>query len=355
MANDVQTETFSLRAESYGPDGIMDLRKGYCGKIVVEMQCLLRFLGYNVESTSEYDDKTAFAVTNFQKDAGLPLTGIIDYATRMALKDMYLANKHAADIELGVDNARAARRGEMKAAIRDDLAQGSTSAAETFLSAAMNDPEKFEEDFGFSEGVMVELYSLATGHYSNQNEAAKAKLDNMGFGQGGLPEPKAVADEDFKKELGQFILTLLTHERLVEFLNAASARGDFLPLIKNQAAWDDPAIAAMVPFAQQLIEEHKKAMPPERKEPPISTNDPVAPTPVEPVEPVPVKPTPVQPAAPTQSGNLLVMGGITLLVVYALFRGTLDRKRATPPTLQGYMSPLPPPDEDEEEDDEDEE
>ena len=73
--------------ETRGPDGVVDLRYGYCGNLIYRMQKLLKDAGVpNVNLTSRYDSEMEASVKYFQKQTRIPQTAVIDYATREKIR-----------------------------------------------------------------------------------------------------------------------------------------------------------------------------------------------------------------------------------------------------------------------------
>ena len=64
---------------------VSELKPGDEGTSVLFLQNMLMALKYNVTETSTYDEATKLAVSSFQTKNGLPVTGVLDQATRTTL------------------------------------------------------------------------------------------------------------------------------------------------------------------------------------------------------------------------------------------------------------------------------
>jgi carboxyl-terminal processing protease len=77
-----------------------DLRKGDTGEKVLLLQEMLQFLGYSLEKTGVFDERTRDALLRFQRQAGLPADGSLDVTTRERLRAALGERAEAADTQL---------------------------------------------------------------------------------------------------------------------------------------------------------------------------------------------------------------------------------------------------------------
>jgi len=77
-----------------------DLEKGATGEKVLLLQEMLRFLGYSLEKTGVFDERTGEALQRFQQQAGLPAGGSLDVTTRERLRAALGERAEAADTQL---------------------------------------------------------------------------------------------------------------------------------------------------------------------------------------------------------------------------------------------------------------
>jgi carboxyl-terminal processing protease len=77
-----------------------DLGEGDTGEKVLLLQEMLQFLGYSLEKTGIFDERTVDALLRFQQQAGLPVDGFLDVTTRELLRAALGERAQAADTQL---------------------------------------------------------------------------------------------------------------------------------------------------------------------------------------------------------------------------------------------------------------
>ena len=77
-----------------------DLEKGATGEKVLLLQEMLQFLGYSLENTGVFDERTRDALQRFRQQEGLPAEGSLDVAMRERLRAALGVRAQAADTQL---------------------------------------------------------------------------------------------------------------------------------------------------------------------------------------------------------------------------------------------------------------
>jgi len=77
-----------------------DLGKGATGEKVLLLQEMLQFLGFSLENTGVFDERTRDALQRFRQQEGLPAEGSLDVTTRERLRAALGVRAQAADTQL---------------------------------------------------------------------------------------------------------------------------------------------------------------------------------------------------------------------------------------------------------------